>query len=120
MRGMLDTILNVGATPGTVTALQQATGNSDFASSCYSRFLHMFDTTVLHIPIEKLAEGENYRLLRRADAAILFWSSCRPIGSMIAGTGLTGRSRPCSDHGTTTGSVDIARDKGRARTRELR
>ncbi len=81
MPGMLDTILNVGATPATIAAL--ARQGEDFAWESYGRFLRMFGSTVLGCTeladagprhVETAAERANVlraRLLERVPAEVL-------------------------------------------------
>ncbi len=47
MPGMLDTVLNLGLTPQTVTGLARVSGDERFAWDCYRRFIRMYATTVL-------------------------------------------------------------------------
>ena len=47
MPGMLDTVLDVGCTPGAVTGLVRMTGNPRFAWDCRWRFLESFASVVL-------------------------------------------------------------------------
>src|SRR3989304_6117878 len=47
MPGMMDTVLNLGLSDGTVEALSRRTGNERFAWDCYRRFVTMFSDVVL-------------------------------------------------------------------------
>jgi pyruvate,orthophosphate dikinase len=51
MPGMMDTVLNVGLTPGTVDALARESGDQSFAYDTYLRFLRMFAKTVLGLDL---------------------------------------------------------------------
>ena len=53
MPGMMDTILNLGLNPETVRGLAKATTNPRFAWDCYRRFVQMYGSVVLGIPMEK-------------------------------------------------------------------
>lgn len=50
MPGMMDTILNVGATPDSIAALRTASSDSRFAEDTWRRFCWMYAKTVLRIP----------------------------------------------------------------------
>ncbi|MDH5763812.1 MAG: pyruvate, phosphate dikinase [Nitrospinota bacterium] len=52
MPGMMDTVLNLGLNPDTLTALAGKTGNGRFAYDCYRRFIAMFGNVVLGIGSE--------------------------------------------------------------------
>jgi pyruvate, orthophosphate dikinase len=52
MPGMLDTVLDVGCTPGAVRGLIRATGNPHFAHDCRRRFLESYGAVVLGIAAE--------------------------------------------------------------------
>ncbi len=55
MPGMLDTVLDVGCTPGAVRGLIRATGNPHFAYDCRRRFLESYGSVVLGISDEAFA-----------------------------------------------------------------
>ena len=55
MPGMLDTVLDVGCTPGAVRGLIRATGNPHFAHDCRRRFLESYGGVVLGIAPEAFA-----------------------------------------------------------------
>lgn len=55
MPGMMDTLLNVGMTPGVVAGLTKATGDADFAADCWFRFCKMFAEIVAGLPRDAVA-----------------------------------------------------------------
>src|SRR5258707_2795922 len=57
MRGMMDTILNVGLNDDTVLSLVNATKNERFAWDCYRRFIQMYGDVVLGV---QKREGEDH------------------------------------------------------------
>ncbi|MFD2182072.1 PEP/pyruvate-binding domain-containing protein [Rhodoplanes azumiensis] len=63
MPGMLDTVLDVGATPAAVRGLVRATGNPRFAFDCRRRLLESYGETVLGLPRAAFA-GRRDELLR--------------------------------------------------------
>ena len=54
MPGMMDTVLNLGLTPATVSGLARLTGDERFAYDAYRRFVQMFGEIVLGVPKERL------------------------------------------------------------------
>jgi pyruvate,orthophosphate dikinase len=50
MPGMMDTILNLGLNPDTVSAMIAKTGNERFAWDSYRRFIQMFGDVVMGVP----------------------------------------------------------------------
>jgi len=50
MPGMMDTVLNLGMTPGSVQGLIKKTGNERFAWDSYRRFMQMFGDVVMGVP----------------------------------------------------------------------
>src|SRR5438132_10132217 len=54
MPGMMDTVLNLGLTDGTIAGLAQQTNNERFAWDAYRRFVQMFGRIVLNVSGEKL------------------------------------------------------------------
>ena len=52
MPGMMDTILNLGLNPTTLSAIIKQTNNPRFAWDAYRRFIMMFSNVVLDIPKE--------------------------------------------------------------------
>lgn len=57
MPGMLDTVLDVGATPDGVRGLIRRSGNPRFAWDCRRRFLESFATVVLGLPKALFADA---------------------------------------------------------------
>lgn len=57
MPGMMDTILNVGATPQVAAVLSAQSGDPAFGPDVERRFLEMFATTVLGVPASRLREA---------------------------------------------------------------
>ena len=51
MPGMMDTILNLGLNDTTVEGLATETGNASFAWDSYRRFVQMYSTVVLGLPM---------------------------------------------------------------------
>src|SRR5438094_10562611 len=49
MRGMMDTILNLGLNDETVVAVAKATNNERFAWDCYRRFIQMYGDVVMGV-----------------------------------------------------------------------
>jgi pyruvate, orthophosphate dikinase len=64
MPGMLDTVLNLGLSDGSVAGLAARTGNERFAWDSYRRFVQMFGNVVRGIPGDAF-EGEIQALKRR-------------------------------------------------------
>ncbi len=56
MPGMMDTILNVGLTPGAVQTMGQKFGDMRFAWDLYRRLIQMFSKVVLDVPGEEFEE----------------------------------------------------------------
>ncbi|QAY62283.1 pyruvate, phosphate dikinase [Xylanimonas allomyrinae] len=56
MPGMLDTVLNLGLNDDAVAALAEQSGDAVFAWDSYRRFLHMFATTVMGVPADRLPD----------------------------------------------------------------
>ena len=54
MPDMMDTVLNLGLNPATLSGLAQLTGDERFAWDAYRRFLQMFSEIVLGTPKEKM------------------------------------------------------------------
>lgn len=50
MPGMMDTVLNLGMTPKSASALAAKTGNERFAWDSYRRFMQMFGDVVMDVP----------------------------------------------------------------------
>jgi len=53
MPGMMDTILNLGLNDSTVEGLAENTKNRRFAYDAYRRFIQMYGSIVMHIPMKK-------------------------------------------------------------------
>ena len=49
MPGMMDTVLNLGLTPTTITALIESSGNERFVMDSYRRFIQMFGNVVMGV-----------------------------------------------------------------------
>ncbi|HKI70229.1 MAG TPA: pyruvate, phosphate dikinase, partial [Verrucomicrobiae bacterium] len=56
MPGMMDTVLNLGLNPDTLTGLAGKTGDGRFAYDCYRRFISMFGNVVLGIDSKHFEE----------------------------------------------------------------
>ncbi len=63
MPGMMDTVLNLGLTSSTVTALANLTGNEWFAWDCYRRFVAMYGDVVLGLKPENKGEEDPFEIL---------------------------------------------------------
>lgn len=57
MPGMMDTVLNLGISDGTVEALARHTNNERFAYDSYRRFIDMFGNVVMGIPHEEFEDA---------------------------------------------------------------
>ncbi len=71
MPGMMDTILNVGLTPGAVETMGKKFGDTRFAWDLYRRLIQMFSKVVLDVPgeeFEKIIEEEKVALGIESDA----------------------------------------------------
>lgn len=53
MPGMMDTILNLGLNDKTIEGLSKKSGNMRFAYDCYRRFIQMYSSIVLRIPMTR-------------------------------------------------------------------
>ncbi len=69
MPGMMDTILNLGLNKQTVEGLAQKSGDARFAYDSYRRFIQMYSSVVLEIPMHKFEDvmddvkrARNYKL----------------------------------------------------------
>ncbi|MFG1478810.1 PEP/pyruvate-binding domain-containing protein [Xanthobacter sp. V4C-4] len=78
MPGMLDTVLDVGATPAAVSGLIRSTGNPRFAWDCRRRFLESFSAVVLGVapavlagPRSALVAGEQVARVEELDGEAL-------------------------------------------------
>ena len=56
MPGMMDTILNVGLTPGAVETMSKKFGDTRFAWDLYRRLIQMFSKVVLGVDGEAFEE----------------------------------------------------------------
>ncbi len=76
MPGMMDTILNLGLTSGSVAGLARVTGDDDFATDCHTRFLTMFRSTV---GMEEVPDDPWEQLRLAIGAVFSSWNSDRAI-----------------------------------------
>lgn len=66
MPGMLETVLNVGMTPGVLASLAETTGDERFALDCMRRYLAGFSTTVLGVAHSRIEAPVKARKLARS------------------------------------------------------
>ncbi|MBI5960050.1 MAG: pyruvate, phosphate dikinase [Chloroflexi bacterium] len=81
MPGMMDTILNVGLTPGAVATMGKKFGDMRFAWDIYRRLIQMFSKVVLDVPgeeFEVIIEEERHNVDAKTDAEMTEagWKRC--------------------------------------------
>jgi pyruvate,orthophosphate dikinase len=81
MPGMMDTILNVGLTPGAVETMGKKFGDKRFAWDLYRRLIQMFSKVVLGVdgePFEKIIEEERKAIGAKTDTEMTAdgWQKC--------------------------------------------
>jgi pyruvate,orthophosphate dikinase len=81
MPGMMDTILNVGLTPGAVETMAKKFGDKRFAWDLYRRLIQMFSKVVLGVdgePFEEIIEEERKKVGAKTDAEMTAegWQRC--------------------------------------------
>jgi pyruvate,orthophosphate dikinase len=81
MPGMMDTILNVGLTPGAVETMAKKFGDQRFAWDLYRRLIQMFSKVVLGVegdPFEEIIEAERKKAGVKTDAEMPAegWQTC--------------------------------------------
>jgi len=81
MPGMMDTILNVGLTPGAVETMGKQFNDMRFAWDLYRRLIQMFSKVVLDVPgeeFEEIIEEERARVGAKTDAQMTAegWQRC--------------------------------------------
>jgi pyruvate,orthophosphate dikinase len=81
MPGMMDTILNVGLTPGAVETMGKKFGDMRFAWDIYRRLIQMFSKVVLDIPgeeFEVIIEEERHNIGAKTDGEMTEagWKRC--------------------------------------------
>jgi pyruvate,orthophosphate dikinase len=81
MPGMMDTILNVGLTPGAVETMGKKFGDKRFAWDLYRRLIQMFSKVVLGVdgePFEEIIEEERKAIGAKTDTEMTAegWQKC--------------------------------------------
>jgi pyruvate,orthophosphate dikinase len=81
MPGMMDTILNVGLTPGAVETMGEKFGDKRFAWDLYRRLIQMFSKVVLGVdgePFEEIIEEERKAIGAKTDTEMTAegWQKC--------------------------------------------
>ncbi len=81
MPGMMDTILNVGLTPGAVETMSKKFGDTRFAWDLYRRLIQMFSKVVLGVDgeaFEEIIEAERAAVGAKTDAEMTAegWQKC--------------------------------------------
>ena len=126
MPGMMDTILNLGLNPRSVTGLANASGNPRFAADSYRRFVQMYANVVLGVPSDLFEEALTRAKSARGvaadvdlDAAALRGARAgvpedqprvhrRATSRRTRASSSTARSPPCSRRGTRRARGRIA------------
>jgi pyruvate,orthophosphate dikinase len=91
MPGMMDTILNVGLTPGAVETMGKKFGDMRFAWDLYRRLIQMFSKVVLDVPgedFEEIIEEERAAIGAKTDAEMTAegWQKCAARFKKLAET----------------------------------